>query len=166
MKSSIRLTPPVVLGATLLIAAPVSSFGESSKIKLNQTAFAYAQELIAQGRVVFDKRNEWASHRVTAKEDNEFIRTHGLTEYERWHLGIDESQAEGTKARYKFPFGDFKNVHRSGLLAVKSRARQFGYTDIERAAVRLLGLLDSRKRVTTRPEHRLPVCAPSAVALR
>jgi hypothetical protein len=42
-----------------------------------------------------------------------------------------------TKRRYKFPYGDLKNVHRCGLLAVRARARQYGYTEIESAAAEL-----------------------------
>jgi len=101
-----------------------------------------------------------------AEDENEFIRAHGFSQYSKWHLGIDETHAEGTKARYKFPFGDFKNVHRCGLLAVKSRAHQFGYADIEKAATQLIEIINSKKENQPGAEHRLPVCAPSGVTLR
>lgn len=81
-----------------------------------------------------------------AGAENEFIRAHGFAEYGKWHLGIDETHAEGTKARYKFPFGDFMNLHRSGLLAVKNRAHQFGYADIEKAAIQLLEMIDLKRK--------------------
>ncbi len=137
-----------------------------AKVKLNETAFAYAKELIRQGHVVCDKKNAWADHHPVAEEENEFIRAHGFAEYGIWHLGIDETHAEATKARYKFPFGDFKNVHRCGLLAVKSRAHQFGYADIEKAATQLIEIINSKKENQPGAEHRLPVCASSGVALR
>jgi hypothetical protein len=146
MKNQIRLGPAAVLTTIILFATPPSSFGQSAKVKLNDGAFAYARELVEQGHVIFDKKSDWNDYRPTAKEENEFSRIHGIAEYAKWYLGIDEAHAEGTKARYKFPFGDFKNVHRSGLLAVKSRAHQFGYSDIENAAGRLLEMIDSRKR--------------------
>jgi hypothetical protein len=138
------------VSATVLIAAILSSFAASSlaekrTTELNENAFAFAQELIAQGHVVLDKKNEWGDHHPNTQQENSFIRDHGIAEYGKWHLGIDQAHAEGTKARYKFPFGDFKNVHRSGLLAVKSRAHQFGYSDIEHAAERLLEMLDGHK---------------------
>jgi hypothetical protein len=158
MKNSVRLV--TVLTATILFTPLASSFGQSAKVKLNENAFAYAKELIARGNVVVDKKNEWQAHHPTAQGENEFIRGHGIAEYGKWHLGIDEAHAEGTKARYKFPFGDFKNVYRSGLLAVKSRAHQFGHIEIENAAAHLLELLNSRKNAATPTEHRLlVVCA-------
>ena len=81
-----------------------------------------------------------------AEAENEFIRVHGFAEYRKWYLGIDETHGEGTKARYKFPFGDFKNIHRCGLLAVRSRAHQYGYVDIENAAIRLLEMIDFKRQ--------------------
>ena len=61
----------------------------------------------------------------SANEENEFIRVHGFAEYAKWHLGLDDRFPENAKRRYKFPYGDFKDVHRCGLLAVKARARQY-----------------------------------------
>jgi len=106
-------------------------------VRLNQDAFDYARELIKQGRVVVDGRGAWSQHQSSAEEENEFIRLHGFGEYAKWHLGIDDRYPENTKQRYKFPYGDFKNVHRCGLLAAKARARQYGYTEIENAAAKL-----------------------------
>ncbi len=146
MKNQIRLVPATVLAASILITYPASSFGQSGKVKLNENALAYAKELIAQGHLVADKRNAWGDHHLTAEDDNEFIRAHGFAEYGKWHLGIDETHAEGTKARYKFPFGDFKNIHRCALLAVRSRAHQYGYSDIENAAIRLTEIINSKKQ--------------------
>jgi hypothetical protein len=172
MKNQIRLIPITVLIASNLIICPTSSLGQSGKIKPNESGFAYAKELITQGHVVGDKRNAWRGHRPTAQDENEFIRVHGFAEYGEWHLGIDETHAEGTKARYKFPFGDFKNLHRCGLLAVKNRAHQFGYADIEKAAIRLIEIVNSKEenqsrrargKVVGQATHRLAVCAPSGV---
>jgi len=165
----------MLVAAGILICCPTLSFGQSRTVKLNKNAFAYAKELITQGRIVADKKNAWADHRPGAVEENEFIRTHDFAEYAKWHLGVDETHAGDTKARYKFPFGDFKDVHRCGLLAVKSRAHQFGYGDIEKAAIRLIEIVDSKEeiqsrrargKVVGRTEHRPAVCAPSGIALR
>jgi hypothetical protein len=71
-----------------------------------------------------------------------------LPEYARWHLAIDESHAPETKARYKFPYGDFRTVHRCALLAARSTARQYGYNEIESAAERLIELLADKERAT------------------
>src|SRR5438094_9017222 len=85
-----------------------------------------------------------------AEDENEFIRAHGFAQYSKWHLGIDETHAEGTKARYKFPFGDFKNIHRCALLAVRSRAHQYGYSGIEDAAIQLLEMIDLKRKSQAR----------------
>jgi hypothetical protein len=94
-------------------------------------------ELIKQGHIVADDRGAGNEHQPLAEQENEFIRLHGFGEYAKWHLGIDDSHGEKTKARYKFPYGDFKNVHRCALLAVESRAAQYKHYDIENAALKL-----------------------------
>ena len=139
------------LVAVILTTVAVPSFAESRTARLNENAFAYAGELITQGHIILDKRNGWVDHHPTAQEENEFIRDHGFAEYEKWHLGIDATHAQNNKTRYKFPFGDFKNIHRCALLAVKSRAHQYGYSDIERAAEQLLKMLKGQ-RLRTRKD--------------
>ena len=106
-------------------------------IALNENAFAFAMQLIKEGHFIADSKGAWRGHRPSANEENEFIRLHGFGEYAKWHLGIDDHYPENTKQRYKFPYGDFKIVHRCGLLAAKARARQYGYTEIENAAAKL-----------------------------
>ena len=103
---------------------------------LNEDAFAFAMQLIKERHFIADGKGAWRRHRPSANEENEFIRLHGFGEYAKWHLCIDH-YPENTKQRYKFPYGDFKNVHRSGLLAAKARARQYGYTEMENAAAKL-----------------------------
>ncbi len=117
-------------------------------IRLNQDAFDYARELIRQGHVVTDGRGAWSQHQPSAEEENEFIRLHGFGEYAKWHLGIDDAHGEKTKARYKFPYGDLKNVHRCALLAVESRAAQYKHYGIENAALEL------RKRISASSRDR------------
>ena len=156
----------MVLTASILISYPASSFGQRRPVKLNENAFAYAKELIAQGHLVADKRNAWGDHHSPVEEENEFIRAHGFAEYGKWHLGIDESHAEGTKARYKFPFGDFKNIHRCALLAVRSRAHQYGYSDIENAAIHLTEMINSKKQGQNRRGRRfVGPCGTQTVSL-
>jgi hypothetical protein len=128
-----------------------------SGTKLNETASTFAMELIKQGDVIADGQGAWTEHRPSAGEENEFIRVHGFAEYAKWHLGIDRRFSETSKRRYKFPYGDFKKVHRCGLLAVKARARQYGYTEIENAAAELDRAI---KRSADAMEHRPPgLCA-------
>jgi hypothetical protein len=116
---------------------------------LNENAFAFAAQLIRERHFIADGKGAWSEHRPSANEENEFIRLHGFGEYAKWHLGIDNHYPENTKQRYKFPYGDFKNVHRCGLLAAKARARQYGYTAIESAAAELEHGLKPKPRINT-----------------
>jgi hypothetical protein len=113
--------------------------------KLSQIAFESCKELVRRGRVIIDKKGAWGQHQPSREEENEFIRLHGFEEYAKWHLGIDEGRPEATKARYKFPCGDFKNVHRCALLAAKSRAAQFNHDEIEQAASDLLQMMEMQQ---------------------
>src|SRR5262249_44817485 len=106
-------------------------------IELHETAFAFAMQRIKDGQAIADGKGAWTEHRPSAHAENEFIRACGFDEYAKWHLGIDRRFPENSKRRYKFPYGDFKNVHRCGLLAAKARARQYGYAEIENAAAEL-----------------------------
>ena len=57
--------------------------------------------------------------------------------------GKFQGAAEETKARYAFVYGDFRRVHRSGLIACVYRAAEWRHKDVELAAHDLLQLLDS-----------------------
>ncbi|HXX41119.1 MAG TPA: hypothetical protein VEI58_02510 [Chthoniobacterales bacterium] len=113
-------------------------------VRLNPDSLRFAQELIEQGHFVADKKNNWSEHQPSAEEENKFIRSHGFAEYTSWHLGIDDRHGEKTKARYKFPFGDFENVRRSALIAIRSRAREYGHGEIENAAAGLQRALEQK----------------------
>lgn len=112
---------------------------------LNQNGFEFAKGLVQNGKVVRDERDHWSEHQPSTEKENEFIDLHGFAEYAKWHLGIDDENREDTKARYKFPYGDFRNVHRCGVLSAESRAGQYKHFDIERAAATLHGLIDGVK---------------------
>jgi hypothetical protein len=115
-------------------------------MRLNKTAYDHAQRLIEDGHVVADERDDWSEHQPSTQEENEFIEQHGFAEYAKWHLGIDESRPEETKGRYGFPYGDFVDVHRCGVLAAESRAGQYKHLDIERAAAHLHGMIEAVAR--------------------
>ena len=147
MKSAISRSAFVTCVAVGVLFSAISSVFAQSRgtIKLNEDASAFAARLINEGHVITDGKGAWSAHRPSANEENEFIRLHGFGEYAKWHLGIDERYDANTKRRYKFPYGDFKNVHRCGLLAVKARARQYKYSDIDDAAARLIEMIRQRK---------------------
>ena len=112
---------------------------------LNERACHFAQDQIKNGKVVLDQRDDWSEHQPSARKENEFIEAHGWDEYANWHLGVDDEATEHTKARYKFPFGDFGRVHRCGVLSAEVRAGQNKYRDIENAAIRLRDAMDERE---------------------
>jgi hypothetical protein len=117
-------------------------------VKLNRKAYAQAKQLIEDDKVVLDDRDAWSEHQPTAEQENEFIRLHGFDEYGKWHLGLDDEKDEETKGRYKFPYGDFKKVHLCGVLSAESRAGQYKYDDIERAAHHLHEMMNQVKQKT------------------
>ena len=119
-------------------------------VKLNITGFEYAKELVAEGKVARDERDACSEDQPTTAVVNEFIRLNGFREYAKWHLAIDDDQGPDTKKRYKFPYGDFKKVHRCGVLTAESRAGQYKHFDVERAAARLHEMIDGIKHGLTR----------------
>jgi hypothetical protein len=111
-------------------------------VTVNSRAYQNAQRLIKDGEYVADGRDAWSEHQPSTAQENEFIDQHGFDEYGRWFLGIDEEAQEETKARYKFPYGDFQQVHRCGVLSAESRAGQYKHFEVEAAAAHLHGALD------------------------
>ena len=91
--------------------------------KLNH-GFEFAKALVNKGKVVRDERDDWSEHQPSTEKENEFIRQHGFAEYAKWHLGMDDDKSENTKARYKFPYGDFEKVP-----AVESSQQKVGQGD-------------------------------------
>jgi hypothetical protein len=111
-------------------------------VKLNSTGYAHAKQQVQDGRFVLDERDDWSEHQPSAAEEKRFIEEHGWSEYGKWHLGADDDHGKETKAHYKFPYGDFRDVHRCAVLAAESRAGQRKYFDIETAAAHLHGMLE------------------------
>jgi hypothetical protein len=79
-----------------------------------------------------------------AREQNAFLKTHSWEEYAAWHLGLTEGAAEETKARYAFIYGDFRRLHRMGLIACHYRAAEWRHKEIQLAAHELLQYLDRK----------------------
>ena len=111
-------------------------------IELNQPALRHARALIREGKIVRDGQGDWSEAQPTPDEENGFIERDGWTEYAHWHMGIDKGQNRETKEAYSFPFGDFRKVHRSGIIAGESRAAQFHHDEIRDALKKLLELID------------------------
>ena len=148
MKAAILQSACVCSIALVILLYVISDVRAQSRtnIKLNDNAVAFATQLIKEGHFTADGKGAWREHRPSADQENEFIRLHGFGEYAKWHLAVDERYAENTKRRYKFPYGDFSNVHRCGLLAARSRAAEYRYHDVEDAAVRLIQMIAQKKQ--------------------
>ena len=63
----------------------------------------------------------------------------------QWFLGLTVGEAEEKKARHAFVYGDFKRIHRSGLIACVYRASEWDHKDIELAVHDLLQPLDAQR---------------------
>lgn len=113
-------------------------------VRLNKEALTHARGLLGSGDVVHDERDDWSEHAASTDEENEFIEKNGMEEFARWHLGEDTDDTEGTKGRYRFPYGDFRKLHRCAVISAESRAAQHGHPEIEKAFKELLGGIDEK----------------------
>ena len=108
---------------------------------VNPAGVARARELIEARQYVLD--SEWGDVQPKAAVENAFLEDHAWPEYAGWFLGLTEGAADETKARHAFMYGDFRRLHRSGLIACVYRAAEWRHKEVERAAYRLLQELDA-----------------------
>ena len=108
--------------------------------KVNRRAVAHCRMLIDARRYVLN--SDWGEAQPDADDENKFLDSHSWAEYAPWHLGLTEGSGNETKARYAFVYGDFRRVHRSGLIACVYRAAEWRHKEVELAAHRLLQHLD------------------------
>ena len=113
-----------------------------AEYRVNEAGVAHARELIDARQYVL--RSEWGRVQPSAEDENDYLATHTWEEYSAWHLGLTEGANDGTKARYAFVFGDFRRVHRMGIIACHYRAAEWRHKEIELAAHELLQLLDAK----------------------
>ena len=109
---------------------------------LNERAVARARELIEARQYVLE--SDWGEAQPRAEDENAFLASHSWEEYAQWHLGLTEGASDETKARYGFVFGDFRRLHRAGLIACRYRAAEWRHKQVELAAHELLQLLDRK----------------------
>ena len=107
---------------------------------VNLAGVAHAEQLIDARQYVV--RSEWSAVQPTAADRNEYLESHSWDDYASWHLGLTEGARDETKARYAFVYGDFRRVHRMGLIACLYRAAEWDHKDVELAAHELLQRLD------------------------
>jgi hypothetical protein len=107
---------------------------------VNELGLAFARELIAKRQYVLD--SEWGAVQPNAAAQTAYLERHGWDKYARWFLGLTDGAKDHTKARYAFIFGDFRRIHRSGIIACHYRAAEWRHKEIELAAHDLLQLID------------------------
>ena len=108
---------------------------------VNPDAVEHARRLIEGRQYVL--RSDWGDTQPKAEAENRYLEAHGWGDYASWHLGLTEGAADETKARYAFVYGDFRRVHRTGLIACVYRASEWRHKEIELAAHDLLQLLEA-----------------------
>jgi hypothetical protein len=113
---------------------------------LNEAAVAHARRLIDGRQYVLD--SDWGEVQPRAEDQNRFLDGHSWEEYAAWHLGLTEGATDETKARYAFVYGDFRRIHRTGLIACVYRASEWRHKEVELAAHDLLQRLDSKSGLT------------------
>ena len=112
-----------------------------ARYAVNEEAVAYLRDLIDKHQYVL--RSEWGDVQPDAETQNAYLERHDWSAYGRWHLGLTVGANDGTKARYAFVVGDFRRVHRSGLIACVYRAAEWRHKAVELAAHDLLQHLDA-----------------------
>ena len=113
---------------------------------VNDAAVGRARELIDARQYVLN--SDWGEAQPKAADENAYLEKHSWDEYAAWHLGLTEGANDETKARYAFVYGDFRRVHRTGLIACVYRAAEWRHKKIELAAHDLLQYLDSASGLT------------------
>jgi hypothetical protein len=110
--------------------------------ELNDAAVRRARRLIEARQYVLD--SDWGEVQPRADDENRYLASHSWQDYAEWHLGLTDGAEDETKARYAFVFGDFRRIHRSGIIACHYRAAEFRHKAVELAAHDLLQLIDKR----------------------
>jgi hypothetical protein len=114
--------------------------------ELNRAAVTFARQMIESRHYVL--RSDWGTAQPNADDQNNFLARHDWEDYANWHLGLTAGRNDGTKSRYAFVFGDFRRIHRSGLIACVYRASEWRHKKVELAAHDLLQRLDARAGIS------------------
>ena len=107
---------------------------------VNERGVAHARELIDKRQYVLS--SAWGDVQPDAAAETAYLESHSWDEYAGWHLALTDGANDETKARYAFVYGDFRRIHRMGLIACLYRAAEWRHKEVERAAYDLLQRLD------------------------
>ena len=120
----------------------LSELSAVASYSVNRDAVARARRLIDTRQYVLD--SSWGDVQPNADGENAFLESHSWDEYAQWHLAVTDGAADDTKARYAFVYGDFRRLHRTGLIACVYRAAEWRHKEVELAAHDLLQYLDAK----------------------
>ena len=109
---------------------------------LNERAVAAIRKRIDARQYVLD--SDWGEVQPRADDENAYLERHSWDDYAEWHLGLTDGATDETKGRFAFVCGDFRRVHRSGLIACQYRAAEWRHKAVELAAHDLLQVLDGK----------------------
>lgn len=107
---------------------------------VNPAGVEHARKLIDSRQYVL--RSQWGRVQPRSAAENAFLEEHSWEQYAGWFLGLTDGAPDHTKARYAFIYGDFRRLHRMGLIACVYRAAEWRHKAIELAAHDLLQYLD------------------------
>jgi hypothetical protein len=116
-----------------------------AKYTVNKAAVDRATRMIEAKQYVLD--SDWGDVQPKAEAQNAYLEKHSWDEYGQWFLGLTGASPE-TKAHFGFVFGDFRRIHRTGLIACVYRASEWRHKSIELAAHDLLQHLDDVAGIT------------------
>jgi hypothetical protein len=118
-----------------------------ARYAVNERAVARAKRLIEGRQYVLD--SDWGEVQPRADDENAYLESHSWDEYSEWFLGLTEGATDETKGRYAFVYGDFRRIHRTGIIACHFRAAEWRHKEIELAAHELLQMLDRKSGLTS-----------------
>jgi hypothetical protein len=110
---------------------------------VNRKGVEHARKLIDARQYVLE--SAWGDVQPSAADENAFLESHSWDEYAAWHLGLTDGAEDETKARYAFVYGNFRRLHRMGLIACQYRAAEWRHKEVELAAHALLQHLDGTR---------------------
>ena len=113
------------------------------KYVVNEAAVAKAHKLIDSRQYVLD--STWSDVQPDAEAENQFLASHDWDDFGEWHLGLTDGATPETKARHAFVYGDFRRLHRMGIIACIYRAAEWNHKEIEIAAHEILQYLDESR---------------------
>ena len=113
-------------------------------IELNKPALRHARALVREGKVVQDERDDWSEAAAHPRRRERVHRARRLDRVLALASWVStRARTARRRTAYSFPFGDFRKVHRSGVIAGESRAGQYDHIEIRDALKKLLELIDA-----------------------